>query len=307
MPPAVPQPASSPAADLRARGLVALDAGQFHVAREAFAGALSAAPDNLATRVLLDAATRALLISQTAAADAFADIRPTALPAPPAEAAVVREAPVTARGGAPRLVQLHVDAGPRPDDATWLRAHTTDWPELEVPNPMRGEPGNLPPHVSPLWGTHVLVWATARPPHTVLCYGPDYRGGTAIAVLGAAGERLAFFDLAAFGRPATWAEVADGVLLVTLGDDDSAYVAALELATGALLWRSDPAVASPANFVVHGAHLLTARTGGVFVLDRRTGRKITSHPISGSPLYLRVQGRRLAVRSDAADHEFELK
>jgi len=307
-----PAPPSQPAAPdsaaaQRARGLTALDAGEYHVARAAFAASLAAAPDNLATRALLDAATQALLASQSAAAEAFARVRPTVLPAPPARATVVREAPVSARPTTLKLVQVHVDAGPRPDDATWLRDHAAELLELEVPNPMRGEPGNLPPGVAPLWGTHVLVQAISRPPHTILSYGPDYRGGRFVAVLGRGDRRLGFLDLTAFERPATWAEVADGVLLVTLGDDDAAYVAALEPTTGALLWRSEPGVASAANFIVHGAHLLTARDGALFVLDRRTGATLATHPILGSPQYLLVRGRRLAVRTDAADHEFELR
>ena len=308
-PPLDPTPSS--AATHRARGLVALDAGQFHLARAAFAASLAAAPDNLATRVLLDAATRALLASQQAAVDAFSAARPTVLLAPPAQAAVIREAPATTRGPTIRkLVQLRVDDGPRADDTTWLRDHNFKLPELEVPNPMRGEPGDLPPGISPMFGTRVLVQAIAGPTHTLLFYGPDYRGGRFVAVLAAAGERLAFFDLAAYQLPATWAEVVDGVLLVTLGDDDGAYVVALELTTGALLWRSDPGLASAANFVVDGAHLLTARGGAspaVFVLDRRTGAVHTSHSLAGEPAYLLIHARRLSVRTDVADHEFELK
>lgn len=304
-PPSQPAPPESAAAH-RARGLTALDAGQYHLARAAFAASLAAAPDNLANLALLDAATQALLASQSAAAEAFARVRPTVVAAPPPRATVLREAPVSARPATIKLVQLHVTVDPRPDDETWLRDHDAELPELEVPNPMRGEPGNLPPGVAPLWGTHVLVQAISRPPHTILFYGPDYRGGRLVAVLGPADRRLAFLDLTACERPATWAEVADGVLLVTLGDDDTAYVAALELTTGELLWRSEPGVASAANFVVHGAHLLTARDDALFVLDRRTGATLSTHPLTGSPQYLLVRGRRLAVRTDAADHEFEL-
>jgi len=305
-----PAPPSQPAAPVsaaahRARGLTALDAGQYHLARAAFAASLAAAPDNLASLALLDAATQALLASQSAAAEAFARVRPTVVAAPPPRATVVREAPVSARPSIIKLVQVRVTVDPRPDDSAWLRDHDAELPELEVPNPMRGEPGNLPPGVAPLWGTHVLVQAISRPPHTILFYGPDYRGGRHIAVL-AGNRRLGFLDLTACERPATWAEVADGVLLVTLGDDDTAYVAALELTTGELLWRSEPGVASAANFVVHGAHLLTARDDALFVLDRRTGATLATHPLTGSPQYLLVRGRRLAVRTDAADHEFVL-
>lgn len=307
-----PSPAPATAAEKhRARGLLALDAGQYHLAREAFAASLAAAPDDLAARVLLEAATSALLASQQAAARTFADVQPTVLLAPPDLATVVREAPV-ARGAVnfTKLVQRRVDAGPRPDDASWLRAHAFEIPELEVPNPMRGEPGNLPPGISPLYGTHVLVQALVRPPYTLLFYGPDYRGGRFLLVLGAASERLAFFDLAAYPQPATWAEVTDGVLLVTIGDDERAHLVALDLRTGALRWRSESGVASAANFVVAGARLLSARGGAsptLFILDRRTGATISRHSLTGSPLWLLVRDREVHVRSELADHEFDLR
>jgi hypothetical protein len=297
------------AATHRARGLVALDAGQFHLARAAFAASLAAAPDNLATRVLLDAATRALLASQQAAADAFAAARPTVLLAPPAQAAVIREAPVTP--AAPPLSSCSCASTTAPAPTTPPGCATT------TPN-CRSSRSRTRCAASPAICRRGSRRCSARTcscrrspgrTHTLLFYGPDYRGGRFIAVLAAAGERLGFFDLTAYELPATWAEVVDGVLLVTLGDDDGAYVVALELTTGALLWRSDPGLASAANFVVDGAHLLTARGGAspaVFVLDRRTGAALTSHPLAGEPAYLLVHARRLSVRTDVADHEFEL-
>jgi hypothetical protein len=43
------------------------------------------------------------------------------------------------------------------------------------------------------------------------------------------------------------------------------------------------------------------------VVERSTGAVASEHAIDGQPLYLLARGRRLSVRTDAADHEFELR
>jgi hypothetical protein len=299
------------AADHRARGLAALDAGHYHLARQAFAASLAAGPDNLAARVLLDAATAALLASQREAAAAFATARPLVVAVPPA-GPVVRRAARAGDDAAPRLVLVGTRPGSDLDDAAWCRSRGAELPELEVPNPMRGDPGTVPPGTPPLYGAHVLVQAIAQPGLTLLLYGPDYRGGRFVAVETAARRRLAFLDLGAFHQPAIWAAVADGALLVAHHDPaadpgTTATVTALDLGTGELLWRSPPAVASAADFVVLPAHLLVAHADRVSVLDRRTGAVISDHPLAAPPLLLLVHAGRLHVRTTGEDHEFALR
>jgi hypothetical protein len=297
---------------LRARGLAALDAGAWHHARRAFAAILAVAPDDLASLALHDAATRALLADQQRAALAFAAARPLVVPPPPPATAILKKATVATRARAPRPVLLRTTREQSSDDE-WQRARCIALPEHQVPNPMRGDPGDVPPGTSPLYGEHVLAVAIADAERTLLLYGPDYRGGRFVAVRAADGERLAFLDLAPWlggGELAvTWAALADGALYLafTARDPAAGFLAALDLRTGEPLWRSAPGLAGAADFVVDGAHLLSARAGRLLVVERSTGAVASEHAIDGQPLYLLVRGRRLSVRTDAADHEFELR
>lgn len=299
--------------ELRARGLVALDAGAWHHARRAFIELLAAAPDDLSARALHDAATRAMLADQQRSAAAIATATATVVPAPPDAAVVVRPAPVAGRGRAPRPALLRTTPA-RTGDDEWLRAHCLALPEHAVPNPMRGDPGLVPPGTSPLVGEHVLVQAIADGTRTILLYGPDYRGARFVVVQ-ADGGRLAFLDLAAWhdrGLVVTWAAHADGAVFVALGPRDAdvrdaGFLAALDARTGEPLWRSPPHVVGAANFLVDGAHLLAADASRLVVLDRRTGAVVGEHPIDGDPQWLLLRGRRLFVRTSAVDLEFELR
>ncbi|MBL8973498.1 MAG: hypothetical protein JNK56_23115, partial [Myxococcales bacterium] len=185
-------PATAGASDLlgepeqqrRLRGLAALDAGRFDLARAEFAAILAVAPGNLGVKALHDAATTAMLAAQDSAARSFANLRPTVLPAPPWRHTVVQ--PLTVPAGAPpRLVLVGKQTNGITDEAAWLQQHGLRLPEYEVPNPMRGQPGNLPPNLPPVFGNELLIQAIAHPDHTILVYGPNYSLGRHLAVLDA--------------------------------------------------------------------------------------------------------------------------
>jgi hypothetical protein len=316
----------------RLRGLALMDAGRHELARAEFAAVVAAWPDNLAARALLAAATQALLAARDEAARNFASATPIVLPPPPWQHTLRREVAV-AGDPPPRLIKVVSDPHGGSDEAAWFRRHDLRLPEYEVPNPMHGLPGDLPPHIPPTHGTQLLVQAIAHPDHTILFYGPDYRGGRQIAVLDAAGERLGFLDFAAYAvapdavsddpehreQTATWAEVRDGVLYVAHAHAApgraralTGYITALTLATGELLWRSAPRVASAYNFVIDGGHILSGYGGPgeldhVLVLARRDGEVVARARVNGAPEYLLVRGRRLFVRTDETDHEFDLR
>lgn len=307
------------------RGLAALDAGRFELARDEFAAVLAAAPDDLAARALLDAATRALLTARDRAAESFASATPTVVPAPPWRHTLVREVTMATTTPAPRLVPVSATGNRGTDEAEWFRRHNLRLPEYEVPNPMRGLPGNVPPTIAPSFGTHLLVQAIRHPDHTILIYGPNYSGGRLVVVLDASGRRIAFLDFDAYLTPpdagseqhVIWAELDDGVLYISHhGARGSvamtAYLTAVDVTTGALRWRSDPRVASAANFAIHRGHILSghgsdAGPAAVIVLDRRTGLTVARAGLASAPEYLFVQGGKLLVRSLDTDHEFELR
>jgi len=316
--------AASDSRQRRLRGLAALDAGRFELARDEFAALLATSPDDLAARALLDAATRALLSARDQAAASFASATPTVVPAPPWRHTLVRE--VTLATTPPlQLVQVSATGHRGVDEAEWFRRHDLRLPEYEVPNPMRGSPGNVPPTIAPSFGTQLLVQAIAHPDHTILIYGPNYSGGRLVVVLDAAGRRIAFLDFDAYRiapdatgeQHVVWAELRAGVLYIShhgalASAATTAYLTAVDVATGALRWRSDPRVASAANFAIHGGQILSgygtdAGPASVIVLDRRTGLTVARAGLTSAPEYLFVKAGTLLVRGLDSDHAFELR
>lgn len=318
----------------RVRGLEAMDAGRFDVARQEFAAILARAPGNLAVQALFDAATRALLAAQESAALSFANVVPTPVAAPPWRHTVARAVAIEGAAPAPKLVQVAAQRNSITDDAEWLRENNFRLPELEVPNPMRGLPGELPPNIPPTFGRYLLVQAIAHPDHTILFYGENYHSGRFVAVVDASGRLLAFLDFDAYrmapdnlredlqfvDQGAQWAEVKDGVLYISHGHGTyarsskgmTAYVTALDVATGELRWRSPPLVAGAGNFIVHGGHILTgygftAEPDHVIVLDRRDGKVTSKARVASAPQYLFLRDRRLFVRTYDMNYQFDLR
>ena len=269
-----------------------------------------------------------------AAEQGFADAIPNSLAAPPWQHTVARAIAVEGVAPPPKLVQVAAQRNGITDEAQWLRENNLRLPEYEVPKPTRGQPGDLPPNISPTFGEFVLVRAIAHPDHTILFYGPDYRGGRFVAVLDASGRLLAFHDFDAYrlapdnlkedlqfvDQPALWAEVQAGVLYISHGHNTyarsskgmTAYITALDLASGELRWRSAPLVAGARNFVIHGGHILTgygftAEPDHVIVLDRRDGKVLGKTRVASGPEYLFLRDRQLLVRTYHTNYTFELR
>ena len=317
----------------RLRGLLALDAGRFDLARAEFAAILEVAPGNLGVKALHDVATAAMLAAQDSAARSFANQSPTLVPPPPWRYTLIKPLAVET-GAPPKLVQVARKPNTITDEAEWLRRHNLRIPEYEVPNPMRGQPGNLPPNLPPTFGNELLIQAIAHPGHTILVYGPNYADGRHLAVLDERGQLLAFLDFAAYRlapdnlpqdlqfveQSVQWAELKDGILYVAHGHRTyarsskgmNAYITALDLATAELRWRSEPLVAGAANFVLDGGFILTgygftAEPDHVVVLERRTGKTLSKTRVDSAPEYLFIKDRRLLLRTYDTDYEFDLR
>jgi hypothetical protein len=312
----------------RAQGLAAMDAGRHDLAREAFAEVLEGAPGNLAAQALFDAATAAMLAAQSRAREAFASRQATRLPEPPWDYALRQPAPVEA---GPPLELVLVSESRSASSEEWLARNGLALPEYEVPNPMRGDPGKLPPTIPPSFGGSLLVQAIHQGGVDLLFYGPDYAGGRFVAVhCEDTGEITALLDFEAYAGPpaergrgeqrAQWAQLVGSTLFVSHGraggvggaSDHDGYITALDVTTGELLWRSAPRVAGAADFIVHAGHVFTGHGGGdaparVVVLDARTGKAVGEARLRGGPEYLFLQSGKLLVRGDDADYVFELR
>lgn len=117
-----------------------------------------------------------------------------------------------------------------------------------------------------------------------------------------------------------WAEVRGGVLFVShfhrtyarSSRGHNAYLSAIDVESGTLLWRSAPLVCNAANFVVTEDHILcgygfTAEPDRVTVVDRRTGRTTGSHPVKTGPDWLLLRDGVLYVRTYDTDYTFDVR
>jgi hypothetical protein len=256
------------------------------------------------------------------------------LAAPPWQYTLRRPLAVGRGGAEPRLALVSEARGTGSDDAEWLERNGLALPEYEVPNPMHGDPGALPPTIAPSFGKFLLVQAIHQDGHNILFYGPDYSGGRFVAVQREdTAEIVALLDFEAYTlapagpagerrfveQRAIWAVLAGGALLVShahrsparSSKGDNAYITAIDLASGELLWRSAPLVANAADFVVEGGHVFTGygftdEPSHLHVLELATGKAVGKQRLRSSPDYLFVKTGKLWVRCDDTDYVFEL-
>lgn len=112
----------------------------------------------------------------------------------------------------------------------------------------------------------------------------------------------------------TWALVGDGVLYVshahrTYAESSmgmNAYIGAVEIKTGKVLWRSPALVSNARNFVllkdvIVSGYGFTKEEDYVYVLDRSNGNVRQRLPVKSGPEYLVRKGAKLYVRCYNAD------
>jgi hypothetical protein len=318
----------------RQEGLRAFDAGRFTEAREIFDALLQRHRSNASLQALAAAARTAESQAREGAAVTLARMPARPLEEPPWTRKLVRAAPIGAQGPAPKLVKVSETRNQITDDAEWFSRHGLALPQWEVPNRFRNAEGTLPSQVPDRYGDLPIVTALSHPDHAVLMYGPDYSGGTVVAVVAGNGEVRGLFDFEAWRRaPKTapgdadfvdqrvaWAQAVDGVLFVSTGHNTYAkssggatgYISAIDLATGELLWRSDPLVANARNFLVHDGWIITgygftAEPDFLFVLDARTGEVKSKQRLKSGPSAIVLKDTRLFVRTYDTDYELELR
>ncbi|MGK4003248.1 hypothetical protein WMF31_11535 [Sorangium sp. So ce1036] len=280
------------------------------------------------------AAPPAQVAVDAGAAGAALDGRsPVRLAPPPFAQALFRPAPA---GGssAPRLVKIAEKKNAITDQEAWFTRNGLSLPILSVPgSPQRGD-GALPSFVPARHGDHRLVRAIDHGDHLALFYGPDASEARLVAILDGAHRVVAFLDFDSFLTPpehdpkearfvrgqVRWAVARDGVLYVSTGHSTyaassrgkNAYLSALDLATGQLLWQSAPLVCNAENFVLRGDHLLcgygfTAEPDFIFVLERTTGTIVSKIPIKSGPEVLVEKDGKLFVRTYDTDYVFEIR
>ena len=251
---------------------------------------------------------------------------PQRLPAPPFTKRLA-SGPSPVRSA--RLLRVSDQPNQITDDDVWFQQNGLPRPALR---PQRGVmPAELSVYPAQYAGRR-LIRAVRRPDHTILFYGPNFGGGPILAVLDTQGAMLASFDFADWANPTTgrvgqytdmwpqYAQVQDSVLYVThshrtyaaSSGGRNAYLSAIDLATGRLLWRTPPLVSNVASFAIVGDVIVTGygftdEKDYMFVLDRTTGRTLHRLRVASGPDHVIEHQGRIHVRTYDHDYVFELQ
>lgn len=260
------------------------------------------------------------------------EVPPIVLPAPSWEHHAIGSPAIT-QGPEPALAQLSKKKNKITDEEAWFLALGASLPEWEVPNPLAGTPGNAPKDVPHTFAGARLVRALDLPDYAVFIYGASFAEGRYAAVTNRKLEILGVLDFDAWttspataagaasyvDQALTWAEVVDGVLFVShahrtyaeSSGGQNAYVSAITLATGDVLWRSDPLVSNSRNFVLHDGWIITgygftAEDDFIYVLDTHDGTIAKKVKVKSGPDYFVIKDGELHVRTYDTDYRFSL-
>ena len=260
-----------------------------------------------------------------------AEPEPVVLDRPPFDAYISDElaGQTSPRGRAPRLVQVSVKGNEVTDEERWFRDNQLELPAtgyaLRDPNTPRYR--GLP------------LWRRIASDQVVSIYG-SFNSDRAI-ITGAASEDASLdfvFDVSAWTRAPgvkpgdeefvameiPWAWVDGDRLYVchahrTYAESSkgkNAYISAIRIADGALLWRSPPLVANARNFelvqvgqrrVLVTGYGFTAEPDFLYLLDPDTGRVLSKKKLRKGPSYIIARDGLIYVRTYDRDYVFRLQ
>ncbi|MBW2460894.1 MAG: PQQ-binding-like beta-propeller repeat protein [Deltaproteobacteria bacterium] len=251
---------------------------------------------------------------------------PQRLPAP-TFAQQLAAVPSPVRGA--RLVRISRQRNQVTDQDAWFQRNGLPRPFVG-PQRGRASPG-FAVHPSTHGGLG-LIRVVSRPDHAVRFYGPNFGGGPLVWVVDSNGRTLASFDFTNWVHPPTgrvgqytdmwpqYAEVRDGVLYISHAHRTyaaesggrNAYLSAIDLPTGQLLWRTGPLVSNVRSFAIVGDVIVTGygftdEKDELTVIDRATGRRLHRQRLASGPGYIIEHQGRLFVRTYNQDYVFEVR
>ncbi|MBL4685025.1 MAG: hypothetical protein JKY37_10575 [Nannocystaceae bacterium] len=319
---------------LRQQGLEALDAGRYTVARRIFDELLQRNRANAAIQALQSAAASAESDTRAGVASVLARMPAKKLAAPPWTYTLRKAASIPEQARAPKLVKASQKRNQVTDDAEWFAEHKLKLPMWSVPNDFMNVAGDLPANLPDHYGDLKLFRAISHPDHSVLLYGEDFSGGTVLGVIGSAGQVRSLLDFESWrtapvtkrgdapfvDQRITWAQVVSGVLYVSTGHHTyasssggrNAYLSAIDLDSGDLLWRSQPLVGNAMNFEIRDGWILTgygftAEPDFLYVLDATNGKVKSKVKVKSGPSVVLLKGDQLFVRCYDTDYVFDLR
>jgi uncharacterized caspase-like protein len=187
-------------------------------------------------------------------------------------------------------------------------------PTFTVPNAFRQEQGNVPSQIPTQQGGFMLVKAirnqasSERPNgEWLLCiYGRNFAEGRFLTAFNLKSGKVEFaFDFSQYVTPpkyveadrefvneaVKWAQVKGNILYVSTAHStyakssygQNAYLTAIDIKTGRLLWQSQPLVSNSSNFLLHRDAIIsgygfTQEPHFLYVLNQKDGRVVQTLP-----------------------------
>ncbi|MEX1365136.1 MAG: hypothetical protein AB1Z98_18550 [Nannocystaceae bacterium] len=259
--------------------------------------------------------------------------KPLPLPAPPFAAALRRQAPVR-QGPEPTLKKVSDVRNGVTDVDVWLSLNGLRLPTWELPNEWTGAPGDLPAELTATYQGMPIAEAIDDGAHSIAIHAAGGSDRHHLVVRDAAGSILSALDFSTFastpaddpaesmfiGQEIQWAQVRDGVLFActyhrTYAKSSgglNAFITALELRTGDLLWQSAPLVCNSRNFLVRDGWIVTgygftAEPDFLYVLDAKTGEIASKTKVKSGPELIFEKDGQLFVRTYDRDLVFDIR
>jgi hypothetical protein len=230
-----------------------------------------------------------------------------------------------------RLVPVSEKRNSITDDARWWIANRLDPIEYRVPNPLTGSDGNLP-DLSPTKLRGRIIVKAIRSDPIIAIYGGNFAEGDYLVGFDAATGAVRFaFDFSQFAWPhefentanssvrmaAVWAVAEGGILYVSHAHNTyaresngyNAYISAVNMGNGTLLWHSQPLVSNAENFIVKGDAIIagygfTAEKDFLNILNKTDGRLVRQIPLRKSAERIVEKKDQLYVRTYDTDYVF---
>lgn len=230
-----------------------------------------------------------------------------------------------AKPGPYQLVEISSRPNKITDEGEWFERNGLALPEHD--------PGEMPAQLPYEFREATLIRTIQGPGTAILLYGKDYGGARYVVGMDPKTNAIRYaFDFTNFlqapgaesgaitEQRVNWAMEEGGVLYVSNGHPTyaaeskgkNAYLTAIEIPTGKVLWRSRPLVSNTRNFEIVGDVIVTGygftrEADFLYLVDRQTGEVTAQHPLKTGPEYILEKDGRLYVRAYDTDYVFEIR
>ena len=259
-----------------------------------------------------------------------AAVTPIALPRPPFDYYLDGQ---RAEDSKVRLQQVSSKPNQIIDEESWFKSNDLELPELTVPNAFKQETGNLPAQIPPKQGDDIIIEAIKQDNNLLGIYGRNYGSGRYLTSFNLDTGKTNFaFDFHEYMHPpkyldadrefvdetVRWAQVKDNVLYVSTGHNTyarssfglNAYLNAIDVATGRLLWRSQPLTSNSATFLLYKDAIITGygftqEDHFLYVMNQKDGRIVQTIKLKKMAEYILNKGDDIYVRTYDTDLVFK--